>query len=154
MIAFASSNGDIIDVIPIVDITDIRSDGSSTSFFKANRPSTSSQDIKKHDVVNLDVDNDEKLLEGDEEIQSNFSLCEIDTEQDGYNSGKSYKLRTSVTSEFKCMLDDLDRLAAAARKKTQSSSRFSRKTFFMLDKSVPTFVPVILFFLNHLSMTL
>ncbi len=110
---FASPNGvEVIDVIPIVEITGVRSSEDSPS----SKASNASDILFGDDASDPGTDTPAATtskVRGEALLQ---------TEPGGYNSGRTYRVRTAVAHDATMLAEDLDRLAAAARKKLHRSS--------------------------------
>ena len=106
MLAFALEGGDLIlDRIPLAEITIIE------------------EMIYKNDEVN---ENHKISLEDFEKEQKFACAFQIHTIKDGFNSGRTYCLKTSSDDETQRIVAELTKSSAVAREKAEAKSRFTR----------------------------
>ena len=111
LVVFASPNGaEVIDVIPIEEITGVRT--LTTGALGPPSRRSSASDLLKDDIFDDDAD-------ATNAAKSNRDVTEVtlETKPDGYNSGRAYRVRAATAREGEHLVEDLGRLAAAARER-------------------------------------
>jgi hypothetical protein len=107
MLAFAMESGDLIlDRIPLAEVTTIE------------------EMIDKNEDLNEGTQN--ISLEDFEKEQKFACAFQIHTIKHGFNSGRTYCLKTGSDDETQSIVAELKKVAAAAREKAEAKSRFTR----------------------------
>jgi hypothetical protein len=117
LLIFASPNGtEVIDVIPFFEITGVRNGEESPS----QKPAAAK------DIL-LDDDASDSGADAPAAAPSKTQMVVIlQTEPDGYNSGRTYRLRASTARDSTLLAEEISRLAAATRAKLQRKWWLSR----------------------------
>ncbi len=95
----------VLDIVPLHEVKSIR-------------------DTTLQNEIMLDNDSDFDGSEIDETVKKN--VFEIETEPEGYNSGRIYQIQAASAEDFRCLLEDLTKLASAAREEAEAKSRFKK----------------------------
>ncbi len=113
LLIFASPNGtEVIDVVPFVEITGIRSGEESPS-----RQAAATKNILLGDDAS-DSDTEKPAA-----TPSKAGMVVIlQTELDGYNSGRTYRLRAATARDSTLLAEEVGRLTTASRAKLQRKS--------------------------------
>jgi hypothetical protein len=111
-IVFATPNGtEVIDVVPFVEIIGVRIDDESPS------PKVgTTKDILGEDASDSDTDTPTATPR-----KTNLVVI-LQTEPDGYNSGRTYRLRATTARDSTLLAEEVGRLSVSARAKLQRKS--------------------------------
>jgi hypothetical protein len=117
---FASPNGaEVIDVVPIVEIVDVRS--SEELKPSASRQAKETKDILLGDTIS-DTDSDTPAATPS---KARMEVI-LQTQPGGYNSGRTYRVRAASARDAELLAEDVGRLAATGRAKLQKKSWLTR----------------------------
>ncbi len=107
LVIFASANGtEVIDIVPIVEITGVRSNEDSPP-----RQTPSAKDLLLGDDVS------DPGMDAAAATPTNKAEATIQTEAGGYNSGRTYRVRAGTARDTTLLAEDLSKLSSAARAK-------------------------------------
>ena len=106
IIALCNANDDdILDIIPLREIIVIR------------------------DMSNLDAIADDASQFNDGSVENGeteANILQIETQADGYNSGRPYQIQAKTGQDFRALMEDLVKLSTLAREEAEAKSRFKK----------------------------
>ncbi len=109
VLAFSRANDDeVVDNIKLHEVKQIKI--------------TSARDQTGHS--NLELENENKSSSVNSESAKN--IFQIETTEDGYNAGRTYKIQVKSEMDFGAAVDDLSQLCRTARDRAKTKSKFKR----------------------------
>jgi hypothetical protein len=118
LLTFGSSAGEVIDVLPIKEIIAVRSAAEARRRALATHHKDSTLDLDDEDATN-----DEEAAAT---TTTTSNVLTIHTQLDGYNAGCVYRVRAATIADHNLLIDDIGRIATAARERSLARSRFGR----------------------------
>ena len=109
IIAFSNVNDDsVLDIVPLHEVINVRD-------------TTLQNEIMGDADSEFDGTSDS---DADETIKKN--IFEIETNPEGYNSGRVYQIQAASAHDFRKIFNDLTKLASTAREEAEAKSRFKK----------------------------
>ncbi len=111
IIAFSNASDDkVIDVIPLHEVASIRETSLNHEVIADDASELSGTHISHDDFAAVSIKN----------------VLEIETNPEGYNSGRAYRIKAKSALDFRKIFDDLTQLSANAREGAQAKSKFKK----------------------------
>ena len=109
IIAFANANEDgVLDIVPLHEVMNVR-------------------DTTLQNEIMADEDSEfEGTTPSDDDQTEVKNVFEIETNPEGYNSGRVYQIQAESAQDFRTLFDNLTKLASVAREEAEAKTRFKK----------------------------